>query len=349
MRPSFSPGMPSDNFHLQPVGTHAAAVDRLRATGGYQFFGASEGGPVLCPSWATSNTWNQGTHVNCAIWMLRQEAQSHGRQLWSVVRVEQMALLAQQMMASLMSGWLYCSKGPCSPRGGRKQSSGSVSGWRASCSLFAAAGEPGPPSLSGFGVDVVIPMVKRFFRALLKQLGPRAPLPSNSALLRWKGAEDTRQAVYQYRLRCHACTKTCARDETFAACLNKAAYWLSSTSFLNAVLKQLWPSVVNPAVQPQVRLEPRVEEDSVNKACNGLLYISVPLRRVHLGGRHAAASLAEEEACDTCRIVAMGPRRCSPSASFMRCENHSKHRSAIRPHVPGSPYHRCEQQRAQGG
>ena len=58
------PGKNADGFHMQPVGTHLAAVDRLRQTGGYQFFGASEGGPILCPSWPTSSTWNQGTHVN---------------------------------------------------------------------------------------------------------------------------------------------------------------------------------------------------------------------------------------------------------------------------------------------
>ena len=59
-----APGKNADGFHIQPVGTHLAAVDRLRQTGGYQFFGASEGGPILCPSWPTSSTWNQGTHVN---------------------------------------------------------------------------------------------------------------------------------------------------------------------------------------------------------------------------------------------------------------------------------------------
>ena len=48
--PTFSPGVPSDSFHLQPVGTHATAVDRLRATSGFQFFGASERGPVLLKS-----------------------------------------------------------------------------------------------------------------------------------------------------------------------------------------------------------------------------------------------------------------------------------------------------------
>ena len=62
--PELAPGTAADGFHVQPVGTHAAAVDRLRSTGGYQFIGAGEGGPVLCPAWPSSATWTQSTHIN---------------------------------------------------------------------------------------------------------------------------------------------------------------------------------------------------------------------------------------------------------------------------------------------
>ena len=62
--PDFAPGVPADGFHIQPVGTHAAAVDRLRSTGGYQFTGVGEGGPVLCPAWPSTSTWTQSTHIN---------------------------------------------------------------------------------------------------------------------------------------------------------------------------------------------------------------------------------------------------------------------------------------------
>ena len=62
--PDLAPGKNCDGFHIQPVSTHIAAVDRLRSTDGYQFFGASEGGPILCPQWPSSSTWNQGTHIN---------------------------------------------------------------------------------------------------------------------------------------------------------------------------------------------------------------------------------------------------------------------------------------------
>lgn len=62
--PDLAPGKNTDGFHIQPIGTHIAAIERLRHTEGYQYFGASEGGPILCPAWPTSSTWNQGTHVN---------------------------------------------------------------------------------------------------------------------------------------------------------------------------------------------------------------------------------------------------------------------------------------------
>lgn len=62
--PDLAPGKNVDGFHMNKVGTHLAAVDRLRDTDGYLVFGAAEGGPLLCPSWPTSGTWNQGTHVN---------------------------------------------------------------------------------------------------------------------------------------------------------------------------------------------------------------------------------------------------------------------------------------------
>lgn len=62
--PDLSPGEATDHFHMQPVGTHCAAIDRLQSTGGYEFFGASEGGPVLCPSWPTQSKWEQGGYVN---------------------------------------------------------------------------------------------------------------------------------------------------------------------------------------------------------------------------------------------------------------------------------------------
>eukprot|EP00974_Lingulodinium_polyedra_P013477 1304819-Lingulodinium_polyedra.AAC.1 len=49
--PDLAPGDPADRFHVQYAGTHAAAIDKLRETGGYELIASAEGGPLLCPSW----------------------------------------------------------------------------------------------------------------------------------------------------------------------------------------------------------------------------------------------------------------------------------------------------------
>ncbi|CAK9086653.1 unnamed protein product, partial [Durusdinium trenchii] len=77
--PDLSPGEATDHFHMQPVGTHCAAIDRLQSTGGYEFFGASEGGPVLCPSWPTQSKWEQGGYVN---WQRYLDAATGGPVPW---------------------------------------------------------------------------------------------------------------------------------------------------------------------------------------------------------------------------------------------------------------------------
>jgi hypothetical protein len=59
-----APGRAADLFHTQNATTHAASLLRLQSTGGYQLIAAGEGGPLLCPTWATHGSWNQGTHIN---------------------------------------------------------------------------------------------------------------------------------------------------------------------------------------------------------------------------------------------------------------------------------------------
>ena len=89
-----------------------------------------------------------------------------------------MVLILQQV--SLFSNWWACAEDRCSI------------GLAGRCVFgFAAAGEPGPPMMSRFGEDVVIPVVKRIFHKILKTLGPHAPLPTNSQLAR---LEERRQS-----------------------------------------------------------------------------------------------------------------------------------------------------------
>lgn len=59
-----APGRADDNFHVQVPGTHAACMDRLSTTDEYQLITCAEGGPMLCPSWPNSSSWNQSTHIN---------------------------------------------------------------------------------------------------------------------------------------------------------------------------------------------------------------------------------------------------------------------------------------------
>lgn len=245
--PDLAPGKNYDGFHVQPVGTHIAAVDRLRHTDGYQFFGASEGGPVLCPSWPASSTWNQGTHVN---WQRYLDAATGDSVQWETAvdrsrkrvapedcvedpdKTNVTVMIMQQV--SLFSTWWAASEA--------KMSIGLVGRCVFS---FAAAGDPGPPQMAEFGAQVVLPYVKAMFRAVLKTIGPHAPLPTDSPLLQWACSAASQHEVYSYRLLCHAFTKTpLSMDETFATCLNKNGYWLSVVAFWNSVLAQMWPSML---------------------------------------------------------------------------------------------------------
>ena len=93
-----------------------------------------------------------------------------------------------------------------------------------------------PPAMADFDCAVATPIAKHVFREILQRLGPHSPLPSQSPLLTWQGSAAAKDAVHAYRVMCHAATRTLLKDEeTFASCVNKAAYWLSSVSFLNSL------------------------------------------------------------------------------------------------------------------
>lgn len=129
---------------------------------------------------------------------------------------------------------------------------------------FAAAGEPGPPSMAEFESTVAIPILKEIFHLMLKTLGPHAPLPSDAPLLHWSTMKATQEDVHLYRVLCHELTRTMPMDETLANCLNKNGYWLSSVGFLNAVLHQMWPCVVDG--NEKCQLQPQIGHDAVKVA-----------------------------------------------------------------------------------
>ena len=129
---------------------------------------------------------------------------------------------------------------------------------------FAAAGEPGPPNMASFESKVVVPILKDLFLSMLKTLGPHAPLPSDAPLLHWSTVKATQEDVHLYRVLCHELTRTIPMDETLANCLNKNGYWLSSVGFLNEVLVQMWPSVVDGTTKLQ--LHPSIGDETVKVA-----------------------------------------------------------------------------------
>ena len=53
-------------------------------------------------------------------------------------------------------------------------------------------------------------------------------------------------------------------EETFATCLNKNGYWLSSVSFWNALLAQLWPQILNK--EESICLKPEICDNAVRTA-----------------------------------------------------------------------------------
>ncbi len=49
---------------MQEGTTHAVTVDRLRSTRGYALVASAEAGPLFCPQWPTSGTWDQTHFMN---------------------------------------------------------------------------------------------------------------------------------------------------------------------------------------------------------------------------------------------------------------------------------------------
>ena len=168
---SLAPGGIADGFHTQAAGTHAAAVDRLRRTQGYEMIAAAEGGPLLCPSWASSAAWNQTTHINlqryldaayggAVPWETAIERKSKQKEGAATTgdavetgpdrRANVTVLLFQQQSA--FAGWWAAAEEKCNI--------GLGAHFRFS---FGSSGVPGRRRLQGFGTDVALPVCGRFF------------------------------------------------------------------------------------------------------------------------------------------------------------------------------------------
>jgi hypothetical protein len=162
---------------------HAASVLRLQSTGGYLVIAAGEGGPLLCPTWATAGAWNQTTHINLQRYLDASYAgpihweTALGRKgadkqppheptagtLSSRERTNVTILLLQQ--PSVFWNWWA-----------QAEARNNV-GIAARFLLgFGKAELPGSRLLDNFGEDVAVPILKALSLAILRQLGPKAPL-----------------------------------------------------------------------------------------------------------------------------------------------------------------------------
>ena len=175
-----APGVPYDNFHVQPPSTHAAAVNRLQCTDGYQVIASGEGGPLLCPTWATQGTWNQGTHVNLQRYLdtaygsavpwdtmierraaraTKAAAPTHAED--NFIETTNVTIIVLQQVSVFTQWWAQAESRSNIGLAGRFLFS------------FAGARPPGSTALHGFGEAVVLPTVKTMFTLMLRAIGPK--------------------------------------------------------------------------------------------------------------------------------------------------------------------------------
>lgn len=249
--PELAPGTCDDEFHLQQAGTHCAATDRLRDTGGYQFVTAAEGGPMLCPSWPTSATWNQSTHINLQRYL---DSAYGGAICWENVmdrairkkqRQEQVAskthvpdrrtnvTIALLQQVDILTEWWAAAETKCS-----------VGLPARFVFTFGSSQPPGPPALARFGQEVVLPVVSRIFKLLLSRYGPHAAIAENAGTWSWIYGEAAEAAMYKYRVVCHDVGKSTRFGGMFSSILAKARYWLAHVSLQGALMENVWAAVL---------------------------------------------------------------------------------------------------------
>ncbi|CAE7471918.1 Usp36 [Symbiodinium sp. CCMP2592] len=183
--PDLAPGGPGDGFHVQPVGTHAAAeVTNLSEQGKEARFCAQHGRPLR-------HGLKERTLTGKDIWTelqrqaRRRSAAAEEHDVNVVDETNVSVVILQQW--SLLPTWWAASEEKCSiGLAGRFVFS------------FAAAGEPGPPQTAQFGQQVALPILKRIFRIVLRTLGPHSPLPTDSPLLSWVADAEGLQAVCEF-------------------------------------------------------------------------------------------------------------------------------------------------------
>lgn len=241
-----APGEQEDRFHLQNASTHAAIVDKLRHTGGYLMVAASEGGPLLCPSWPSSGTWNQATHVNLQRMLdsaygglvpwetaverrayLKRVSESLGHRAPVAADDTTNVVLLLLQQPSVFANWWAQSESRCSIGLAGRFLFG-----------FGTALPPGPTRWAEFGSQVAVPFVEAVFEKILRELGPAAPVAPSSSILSWPASAAAAEFVREFRVMCFDVARASAMGDSFVSGLNKTAYWLSVAASLSTMVAQ---------------------------------------------------------------------------------------------------------------
>lgn len=189
--PDLAAGFAYDRFHMQEGTTHAVAADRTRNTDGYLLVASGEAGPLLCPSWPQSMTWNQTSHINLQKFL---DAANGGKFMWETMFdrsrkktaqddndvprgisfLTTNVVLAMFVQISVFCKWFALSE--------YKQSIGLAPRFLFG---FGASKPPGPTRYSKFVSTVAFPILRRLFTYGLKALGPKQPVGSEHKLRLW--------------------------------------------------------------------------------------------------------------------------------------------------------------------
>ncbi len=245
-----APGARDDRFHMQQGTTHAAALDRLRATDGYLLVASAEAGPLLCPTWPHTSAWNPGTHINYQKFL---DAGNGGPVPWETMfdrrktkdtagaappravdfEVTNVTFIFLQQV-SYFTGW-WC-----------------LSEARSHCGLaarflhsFASQSAPGPAVYRNFASDVAFPLIKACLRVLLLHVGPHVPHGADNPRQCWAFTESQEAFIRTAKVLCHDAIKRLPQDRVGIDRLSKFTYWVSQCSLHCSLLEQLLPFVLS--------------------------------------------------------------------------------------------------------
>ncbi|CAK9113594.1 Ribosomal protein L15, partial [Durusdinium trenchii] len=210
-----APGHRWDKFHIFEAMTHCAAVDKLKLTDGYGAIVAGEGGPLLCPSWPVSSTWNQTTHLNLARFL---DSAHGGAVPWETV-------FDRKSKREAAEGELRADA--CNP----------LERTNVTIVLLQQQSVYQQWWWQAFEKICVAPILERIFTAILKTLGPKAPLTEKTPGALWSVNAEGKEVFHQYRLGCFDVSKRTQFGETFQGGLNKGPYMVSALALCGRILE----------------------------------------------------------------------------------------------------------------